>query len=429
MLTHIKSDWVAMAPSTALCFLLSGLAILNNRQSLHVPVSLSQRGFIWLVILLAGTRITDLLFAHQSGLESLISVTHYDISVHMAPQTAIGFLLFSGGMLAIHRAENRRAEIAARIMAGTLLFIGLFSAIGFWLNFKYIFRNLYNGTRLDWMAFHTAVGFSMLGLGLFCLALNCKLRDEANAVEQQAILIYRSTLLVLCTTAIITGLIGLSYLEQTIKQQASSNMTQLFVAKAKMNIAEEREWTYVRKDGSRFPVLLSVTALRDEDNIISGFLGIAYDISERKRNDEYIRHIALHDVLTGLPNRALLDDRVMVAIEHQRRNNIPFALAMMDIDRFKNINDTMGHHIGDLILKEFVARIKTCLRPTDTLARMGRAWGAHGRRRIRAAAERQRGIGCGNRDGAHTKCIDTADQCRRAGGAYQLEHRDQPVAA
>jgi len=146
---------------------------------------------------------------------------------------------------------------------------------------------------------------------------------------------------------------------------------EVFVAKARLNIAEEREWTYVRKDGSCFPVLLSVTALRDENNNFSGFLGIAYDISERKRNDEYIRHIALHDVLTGLPNRALLDDRVLSAIEQQRRNNTPFALAMMDIDRFKHINDTMGHHIGDLILKEFVERVKTCLRPTDTLARMG----------------------------------------------------------
>jgi diguanylate cyclase (GGDEF)-like protein/PAS domain S-box-containing protein len=146
---------------------------------------------------------------------------------------------------------------------------------------------------------------------------------------------------------------------------------EVFIAKARMNFAEEHEWTYVRKDGSRFPVLLSVTALHDQDDRISGYLGIAYDISERKRSEEYIRHIALHDVLTGLPNRALLDDRVMVAIEQQRRNNTPFALAMVDIDRFKHINDTMGHHIGDLILREFVERVKTCLRPTDTLARMG----------------------------------------------------------
>ncbi len=146
---------------------------------------------------------------------------------------------------------------------------------------------------------------------------------------------------------------------------------EVFVAKAKQNFLEEREWTYVRKDGSRFPVRLSVTALRDENNILQGFLGIAYDISEKKRAEEYIRHIALHDVLTGLPNRALLNDRVMMAIEQQRRANSCFALAMMDIDHFKHINDSMGHHIGDRLLKEFVERVKSCLRPTDTIARMG----------------------------------------------------------
>jgi len=146
---------------------------------------------------------------------------------------------------------------------------------------------------------------------------------------------------------------------------------EVFVAKARKTFQEEHERTYVRKDGSRFPVHLSVSALRDENDVIRGFIGIAYDISEEKRAKEYIRHIALHDVLTGLPNRALLDDRIMVAIEQQHRSNIPFALGMMDIDRFKHINDSMGHHIGDRLLKEFVERVSSCLRPTDTLARMG----------------------------------------------------------
>lgn len=144
-----------------------------------------------------------------------------------------------------------------------------------------------------------------------------------------------------------------------------------FVAKARGNHPDEREWTYVRKDGSRLPVRLSVTALRDEHDELRGYLGVAVDISEQKRAEEYIRHIALHDVLTGLPNRALLDDRVAVAIEIHRRSGASFALAMIDIDRFKHINDSMGHHIGDVLLKAFVERVKSCLRPTDTLARMG----------------------------------------------------------
>ncbi len=851
-LTHIQVDWAAMAPVTALCFLLSGLALLTNRKFPQQP---AQRIVAWLVLLLAGARVVELVSGQDFGIDFLLSGMKFSNVAHMAPVTAAGFMVFAIGMLAMQLADGREIQIAVRIMAGALLTTGLAIAVGFWLNFKFIFATLYAALRLESMALHTSVGIFLLGAGLLCQALRCRLLDEASTVEQQAALIYRSTLWVLSATAITTGLVGMSYLEQTIKQDASSNMSQLlaasrkyidsdldhrvqralvagldpefsravqpvmlnnadhpsmthaanlarlllahgftgvgvesggrskvlaghllagtvastrvgkggtdvalawdngyvlrvriplgstareihqdflvfeqslphlnkyfdeanhwgktgsmtmcagldqkrllcfpqreqasffvvpddyqgkplpmayalaaqtgiatlidyrghdvlsaygpvagtglglvlrmdldeiyapirdelqfgipliafmivlgiwlirsrvrpvildiarahaaesaarnrfdaamqsspdgfviyesvkdqagdivdfrcaylnqhagkiiglsspsseiialgksyletyperretfakfkmialtgqtqvdeltlhdndgagswylrqavpmprglavtyrnvtrekalvqqlensnrlrtaivesaaysiistdvngtiltfnkaaermlwyraeemigkatpeiihdaeevrnraealshelghpvapgfdtFVAKAKSGFQDEHEWTYVRKDGSRFPVLLSVTALRDENDNINGYLGIAYDISERKRAEEYIRHIALHDVLTGLPNRALLDDRVLVAIEQQRRGNSSIALAMMDIDRFKHINDTMGHHIGDRLLKEFVNRVKTCLRPTDTLARMG----------------------------------------------------------
>jgi diguanylate cyclase (GGDEF)-like protein/PAS domain S-box-containing protein len=145
----------------------------------------------------------------------------------------------------------------------------------------------------------------------------------------------------------------------------------VFTVKPKMGLIETREWTFMRKDGSRLPATLSNTLLLDERDQPYGYLGIAHDISEQKRAEEYIRHIALHDVLTGLPNRALLEDRVKMALEQQRRNGSAFALIMMDIDRFKHINDSMGHHIGDKLLKAFVARVNTGIRPTDTFARMG----------------------------------------------------------
>lgn len=145
----------------------------------------------------------------------------------------------------------------------------------------------------------------------------------------------------------------------------------VFIAKAGDDLPDEHEWTYIRKDGSRFPVMLSVTELRDSDRQICGYLGIAYDISERKRTEEYIRHIALHDVLTGLPNRALFDDRVAVALERAKRSNEKVAIALLDLDHFKHINDSLGHHIGDKLLQEVTLRLNESVRPTDTIARMG----------------------------------------------------------
>lgn len=146
---------------------------------------------------------------------------------------------------------------------------------------------------------------------------------------------------------------------------------EVFTTKAMDDISYEDEWTYVRKGGSKFPVKLSVTVLKEMDGNVYGYLGIAYDISEQKRAEEYITHIALHDVLTGLPNRALFDDRVKLAIEGAKRNNQKLGIALLDLDHFKHINDSLGHHIGDKLLQVVSSRLVNNIRPTDTVARMG----------------------------------------------------------
>ncbi len=136
-------------------------------------------------------------------------------------------------------------------------------------------------------------------------------------------------------------------------------------------LIDEREWNLVRKDGSRVPVQLVVTALKDGGGNITGFLSIAYDLTERKRADEYIYHIAHHDPLTGLPTRTLLRDRLEVAIERARRSQDSLALVMIDLDNFKRVNDSLGHHAGDIVLSEIAKRLKAYVRKSDTVARMG----------------------------------------------------------
>lgn len=850
-LTRINPDWNPMVPNTALCFILGGLSLLIRKKYPGRTHSIELNIVIGLIMLLAGARIGELVLGHEFGIEFLSPLLGLQLESvgHMSPITASGFLVFGAGMLAISRENSQKLRIVAGVMAGALLLAGLFGIVGYWLNFQFIFEAIYIKTGLIWMAFHTAFGMILLGLGLLCLVMRCKITSESNWVNQQATTIYRTTILVLAVTAVTTGLAGISFLDQTLYRQNSTDLQhsldairlhivtvidngtqrallpgfnpvlqaevsgllrnpkensratqrsqyvnellaygfsgiavyngkqhrliaghlladtiysarlngdtdaslawknkyylrvriplsgasgsvlvleqtlpqidrilensdhwgktsalpmcarldqnrllcfpqreqagfyivpdtyqgkpgpmtlalsgksgveilsdyrghrvlaayapvadtglglvlrkdmseiyapirdelliafpliiilvalglwlirnrvrpliinlaatyvaekasrerfdaamqsspdgfviyesmknqdgdiidfrcaylnyqaeiikgftgnymaervgksyleifpdradlfdkfksvvltgklvvdeitlvnrdggtlwflrqavpmahglaityrnitkevllvqqleylnrlrsaivesaaysiistdvngtilsfnkaaenmlgyradeligkatpgvfhdteeigkravslsdelgftvepgfEVFVAKARVNSVEEREWTYVRKDGSRFPVLLSVTALFDENNMINGFLGIAYDISERKRNEEYIRHIALHDVLTGLPNRELLNDRVKLAIDQYHRSGTVFALAMMDIDRFKHINDSMGHHVGDLILKVYAERVQHCLRTTDTLARMG----------------------------------------------------------
>jgi len=111
--------------------------------------------------------------------------------------------------------------------------------------------------------------------------------------------------------------------------------------------------------------------LMHEDGSIHALCGISTDISERKDIEEHMQHMAQYDALTHLPNRALFNDRLQQAIAAAQRNKAHLALMFIDLDKFKPVNDTYGHGVGDLLLKEVALRIQDCLRESDTAARIG----------------------------------------------------------
>lgn len=134
---------------------------------------------------------------------------------------------------------------------------------------------------------------------------------------------------------------------------------------------DESEWRYVRKDGGRLTVMLAVTFLRDAVGEIRGCLGVATDVTERAAAATRIAQMAYHDHLTQLPNARLLYDRLQVALAQSRRDGGRLAVMQVDLDRFKPVNDRFGHDVGDLLLKEVAVRMLSCLRSSDTLARVG----------------------------------------------------------
>ncbi len=123
------------------------------------------------------------------------------------------------------------------------------------------------------------------------------------------------------------------------------------------------------------PIELSATGMyTDKDNTkksYAGTYGVARDVTERKIAEETINFQAYHDLLTKLPNRALLRDRLSLAISQAKRENESLAVMFLDLDRFKNINDTLGHMIGDELLQQVSSRLQDCIREGDTLARFG----------------------------------------------------------
>ena len=135
--------------------------------------------------------------------------------------------------------------------------------------------------------------------------------------------------------------------------------------------SEEYEKEYRRKDGARFPVSIKKWIIRDEKGFPAGMWAIVRDITERKKLEDAIKYQAYHDALTGLPNRTLFIDHLNLELAQSRRNHKLLATMFLDLDRFKVINDTLGHTMGDRLLKEVSERLKTCVRESDTVARIG----------------------------------------------------------
>ena len=126
-----------------------------------------------------------------------------------------------------------------------------------------------------------------------------------------------------------------------------------------------------RKDGEAFLAWQHIRSVRDERGEVVRYVSVFSDITELHRKDEHIRHQAYHDALTGLPNRLLLQDRLTHAVEVARRMERQLAVMFIDLDRFKLINDSLGHDVGDLLLQQVAERLTASLRRSDTIARLG----------------------------------------------------------
>lgn len=127
-----------------------------------------------------------------------------------------------------------------------------------------------------------------------------------------------------------------------------------------------------RKDGSIYPQQMTITELGDPDDGGEGYYAsMVHDLTKVKHNEEELMNRAYHDALTKLPNRHLFMDRLEQVVNRAGRKRSKFAVMFIDVDNFKNINDSLGHHIGDILLKEISRRLVHCARDVDTVSRIG----------------------------------------------------------
>jgi diguanylate cyclase (GGDEF)-like protein/PAS domain S-box-containing protein len=166
-------------------------------------------------------------------------------------------------------------------------------------------------------------------------------------------------------------LLGASYTKFSDKEN-SKNVFQAF--NKVYNTGDPTEgfdWCITRKDGTKRYIEASVSLKKRSTGSPLGFKGVIRDITERKRIEQELNHMATHDTLTGLPNRLMFSQLLDHAIQSAQRNQRQLAVLFIDLDRFKIINDSLGHEAGDTLLKEMAARLKGSLRTVDVVSRLG----------------------------------------------------------
>jgi diguanylate cyclase (GGDEF)-like protein/PAS domain S-box-containing protein len=173
-----------------------------------------------------------------------------------------------------------------------------------------------------------------------------------------------------------TGVSALAHIGKRHWELVVPNMTEADWAAHRAVVEAHRpfhnlELCGAAEDGSTHWASISGEPIFDRDGQFKGYRGIGKDITEQKRADDRIRHMAHYDALTGLPNRVLLYDRIAQLVAQAKRNDRVLALLFIDLDRFKNVNDSLGHQVGDRLLQAVAGRLKGCIRDMDTVARLG----------------------------------------------------------
>ncbi|HZX29761.1 MAG TPA: EAL domain-containing protein [Rhodocyclaceae bacterium] len=216
------------------------------------------------------------------------------------------------------------------------------------------------------------------GLGGIPLGRQAELLRWALEASGEGVIITDSSLAIIFANPAVTDITGYTNGEiigQTPRLFASGRHDREFYRNIRKQLSEHGAWQGEiwdrRKNGEVYPKWLAIRTIRDPVGDVGYYIGTFSDISERKATELRMHFLAYYDPLTGLPNRLLLRDRFQQASAAALRNGSTVALLSLDLDRFKDINDSLGHPLGDKLLQAVARRLQRCLQDTDTVSRSG----------------------------------------------------------
>jgi diguanylate cyclase (GGDEF)-like protein/PAS domain S-box-containing protein len=235
---------------------------------------------------------------------------------------------------------------------------------------------------IDVMLLVFALLSAALGAGMLRLARrrmsDLKLAATVFNASPEGIVVTDAQTRILKTNPAFSRISGYSAADvagQTPRLLKSDRQTEPFYREMWRKITEAGQWNGEiwnrRKNGEVYPEWLSINSVRDAAGAVTHYVGVFTDLTHRRRDEERIRFLAYHDALTGLPNRLLLRDRVQQALLCAARDSTRVAVMLLDLDNFKNVNDTLGHSAGDTVLVDVVGRLRKVFRDADTLCRLG----------------------------------------------------------
>jgi len=249
------------------------------------------------------------------------------------------------------------------------------------------YRNYYDKQQRLAATFRAFLLLTTLALLAYVIQVLIRLRQQANQLKLAASVFATSSDGITITDPqgnilevnpafqVVTGYFREEVLGKNPRIFQSGRQNQQFYAKMWKAIKENGQWQGEiwnrRKNGMEYPEWLTITAVKDMNGIVTNYVGVFSDITESKAAENEIKNLAFYDPLSGLPNRRLLLDRLNHALASSTRSGREGALLFIDLDNFKTINDTLGHHIGDQLLLQVAQRLQSCVREGDTVARLG----------------------------------------------------------